>query len=165
MYGYKRNSLAYYSPFLWFIGILMLLGASIAQVVYYQRYKLVKTPRFQQQVLTLCELIPCGKSQFSNIHQIKLLERNVFTHPVTSNALMVTGSFVNQAPFTQRLPNMLVSLFDIKGELIANRVFEPTEYLQDSSDKTSAESDSPVQFRLEIIDPGTDALTYEFEFY
>ena len=22
----------------------------------------------------------------------------------------------------------------------------------------------PVQFRLEIVDPGTDALTYEFEF-
>lgn len=165
MYGYKRNSLAYYSPFLWFIGILMLIVFSIAQAVYYQRYKLIKTPRFQQQVLTLCELIPCGKSQFSSIHQIKLLERNVFTHPVTSNALMVTGSFVNQAPFPQRLPRMLVSLFDIKGELIANRVFEPVEYLQDNDSNPSAESNKPVQFRLEIVDPGTDALTYEFEFY
>lgn len=165
MYGYKRNSLAYYSPFLWFIGILILIVFSIAQTVYYQRYKLIKTPRFQQQVLALCELIPCGKPQFSSINQIKLLERNVFTHPVTSNALMVTGSFVNEAPFPQRLPRMLVSLFDIKGELIANRVFEPEEYLQDIGNKTAAESDIPVQFRLEIVDPGTDALTYEFEFY
>lgn len=165
MYGYKRNSLAYYSPFLWFIGILILIVFSIAQTVYYQRYKLIKTPRFQQQVLSLCEIIPCGKQQFSSINQIKLLERNVFTHPVTSNALMVTGSFVNQAPFPQRLPRMLVSLFDIKGELIANRVFGPEEYLQDSDNKTSAKIDIPVQFRLEIVDPGTDALTYEFEFY
>ena len=164
MYGYKRNSLAYYAPFLWFIGILILIVFSIAQAVYYQRYKLIKTPRFQQQVLSLCELIPCGKEQFSAINQIKLLERNVFTHPVTPNALMVTGSFVNQAPFPQRLPRMLVSLFDIKGELIANRVFEPEEYLQNSDNKTSAKSDVPVQFRLEIVDPGTDALTYEFEF-
>lgn len=165
MYGYKRNSLAYYSPFLWFIGILLLIVITIAQTVYYQRYKLIKTPRFQQQVLTLCELIPCGNSQFSSIHQIKLLERNVFTHPVTSDALMVTGSFVNQAPFPQRLPRMLVSLFDIKGDLIANRVFEPVEYLQDKDSKIVAESNTPVQFRLEIVDPGTDALTYEFEFY
>ena len=78
---------------------------------------------------------------------------------------MVTGSFVNQAPFPQRLPRMLVSLFDIKGELIANRGFGPEEYLQDSDNKTSAKIDIPVQFRLEIVDPGTDALTYEFEFY
>lgn len=165
MYGYKRNSLAYYSPFFWLIGILLLFVFSIAQIVYYQRYDLIKTPKFQQQVLSLCELIPCGDDQFSSIQQIKLLERNVFTHPVVSNALMITGSFVNQAPFAQRLPKMLVSLFDIKGELIANRVFDPTEYLQGDENKSSAESNKPVQFRLEIIDPGTDALTYEFEFY
>ncbi len=116
-------------------------------------------------MLTLCELIPCGAEQFSSIHQIKLLERNVFTHPVTSNALMITGAFVNQAPFDQRLPRMLVSLFDIKGELIANRVFGPSEYLQDDKNKTMAASNIPVQFRLEVVDPGTDALTYEFEFY
>lgn len=164
MYGYKRNSLAYYSPFLWFIGILILIVFSIAQAVYYQRYQLIKAPRFQQQVLSLCEIIPCGEEQFSSINQIKLLERNVFTHPVTSNALMVSGSFVNRAPFAQKLPRMLVSLFDIKGELIANRVFEPGEYLQGSDNKKSAQSGVPVQFRLEIVDPGIDALTYEFEF-
>lgn len=165
MYGHKRNSLAHFSPFLWFIGILILIVAGIAQAVYYQRFQLIDKPRFQQQVLSLCELLPCGESQFSSIRQIKLLERNVFTHPVTSNALMVTGSFINQAPFTQKLPRMLVSLFDIKGELIANRVFEPSEYLQEGTNRTTMESNKPMQFRLEIFDPGTDALTYEFEFY
>lgn len=165
MYGHKRHSLAHFSPFFWFVGILILIVLGIAQTVYYQRYQLIEKPRYQQQVLTLCELVPCGESQFSSIHQIKLLERNVFTHPVTSNALMVTGSFINQAPFAQKLPKMLVSLFDVKGDLIANRVFEPAEYLQDDRNRTSAESDKPVQFRLEIVDPGTDALTYEFEFF
>ncbi len=165
MYGHKRNSLAHFAPFLWFIGILLLIVAGIAQTIYYQRYQLIEKPNFQQQVLTLCELVPCGESGFSSIRQIKLLERNVFTHPVTSNALMVTGSFVNQASFAQKLPNMLVSLFDIKGSLIANRVFEPGEYLQNDMDRDLLESNKPVQFRLEIVDPGTDALTYEFEFF
>ncbi len=165
MYGHKRNSIAHFSPFLWFIGILILIVLGIVQSVYYQRYQLINKPRFQQQVMSLCELVPCGKSQFSSIRQIKLLERNVFTHPVISNALMVTGSFVNQAPFTQKLPNMLVSLFDTRGELIANRVFESDEYLQNNKNRTMVEREKPVQFRLEIIDPGTDALTYEFEFF
>ena len=165
MYGHERHSIAHFAPFLWFLGILLLIVVGIAQAVYYQRYTLIDKPRFQQQVLTLCELVPCGNAGFSSIRQIKLLERNVFTHPVTSGALMVTGSFVNQAPFEQKLPNMLVSLFDIQGNLIANRVFKPGEYLQTEKNRGNLQSNKPIQFRLEIVDPGTDALTYEFEFF
>ncbi len=89
----------------------------------------------------------------------------MFSHPVSPNALMATGSFVNQASFAQKTPDMLVSLFDIQGSLIANRVFEPGEYLQNDKHKELLPSNKPVQFRLEIVDPGTDALTYEFEFF
>ena len=165
MYGHERNSLAHFAPFLWFLGIVLLIVVGIAQAVYYQRYTLIDKPKFQQQVLTLCELVPCGESEFSSIRQIKLLERNVFTHPVISNALMVTGSFINHAPFPQKLPNMLVSLFDTNGNLIANRVFKPNEYLQTDKNRGSLPGGKPIQFRLEIVDPGTDALTYEFEFF
>ena len=165
MYGEGHSSFAQFAPFFWFIGILLLIVLGIAQGIYYQRYQLIDNPRFQQQVLTLCKFVPCGASGFSSIRQIKLLERNVFTHPVTSNALMVTGSFVNQAPFPQRMPGMLVSLFDLRGKLIANRIFESNEYLPADKQQAVLESNKPVQFRLEIVDPGTDALTYEFEFY
>jgi hypothetical protein len=77
---------------------------------------------------------------------------------------MVTGSFVNQAIFDQKLPRLLVSLFDLQGKLIANRLFTPSEYLQTDKNRRLMEVAKPVQFRLEISDPGTDALTYEFEF-
>jgi hypothetical protein len=78
---------------------------------------------------------------------------------------MVTGSFVNQAPFAQKLPELLISLFDVQGKLIANRLFAPSEYLLDDKNRGVIKPDLPIQFRLEIVDPGTDALTYEFEFY
>ena len=164
MYGESRGSFAYFSPLLWLIGILLLLVLGIAQAIYYQRYELISNPRYQQQILHLCELVPCADSQFSSSRQIKLLERNVFTHPVKPNALMVTGSFVNEAPFVQKLPRLLVTLFDIQGNLIANRQFIADEYLQSKNSLTAIESNKPVQFRLEILDPGTEALTYEFEF-
>ncbi len=38
------------------------------------------------------------------------------------------------------------------------------EYLQTDTRRTIMLPDRPVQFRLEIVDPGTSALTYEFEF-
>jgi len=78
---------------------------------------------------------------------------------------MVTGSFTNQAPFAQKLPNMLISLFDVRGKLIANRLFKPPEYLLDDKNRGVIKPGAVLQFRLEIVDPGTDALTYEFEFF
>jgi predicted Zn finger-like uncharacterized protein len=165
MYGSERRSFFAFGPLSWFIGILLLLALVAVQAIYYQRYQLIEDPRFQQQVISLCQLLPCAQSEFSSAEQIRLVERNVFTHPVASNALMVTGSFVNQAPFAQKMPELLISLFDVQGRLIANRLFQPNEYLLEDRNRNVVAPQLPVQFRLEIVDPGTDALTYEFEFY
>ena len=143
----------------------MLVAVGIAQAVYYQRYQLVENPRYQQQVINLCQVLPCAETEFASTEQIRLLERNVFTHPVAADALMVTGSFINEAPFAQKLPDMLISLFDVRGKLIANRLFTPAEYLLENKNRGVVRPQSTVQFRLEIVDPGTDALTYEFEFF
>ncbi|MEM7565459.1 MAG: DUF3426 domain-containing protein [Pseudomonadota bacterium] len=165
MYGTEKRSFFASSPIVWFIGILLLSAIAAAQAVYYQRYELIKNPKYQQQVLNLCQFLPCAASQFSNTAQIRLLERNVFTHPASENALMVTGSFINQAPFAQKLPDILISLFDVKGKLIARRVFAPAEYLPNGKNRDTMNPERPQQFRLEVVDPGTDALTYEFEFF
>ncbi len=165
MYGSERRSFFSLGPLGWFIGVLLLTAVGLAQAVYYQRYKLIEDPRFQQQVIAICDLLPCSPGDFSSTEQIRLIERNVFTHPVASGALMVTGSFVNQAPFAQKPPDLLISLFDVQGRLIANRLFQPADYLLDDRNRKVIEPDIPVQFRLEIVDPGTNALTYEFEFF
>jgi predicted Zn finger-like uncharacterized protein len=165
MYGSERRSFFTLGPLSWFIGILLLLALGAAQAIYYQRYQLIEDPRFQQQVISLCQLLPCAQHEFSSAEQIRLVERNVFTHPVATNALMVTGSFVNQAPFAQKMPELLISLFDVQGRLIANRLFQPNEYLLEDRNRNVVAPQVPIQFRLEIVDPGTDALTYEFEFF
>jgi predicted Zn finger-like uncharacterized protein len=165
MYGSERRSFFAFGPLSWFVGILLLVALGVAQAIYYQRYQLIEDPRFQQQVISLCRLLPCAQREFSSPEQFRLVERNVFTHPVAANALMVTGSFVNQAPFAQKMPGLLISLFDVQGRLIANRLFQPNEYLLEDRNRNVVTPQVPIQFRLEIVDPGTDALTYEFEFY
>ena len=165
MYGSERRSFFALGPLAWLVGVLLLTAVGIAQAIYYQRYQLIENPRYQQQVINLCQVLPCAETSFSSTEQIRLLERNVFTHPVASNALMVTGSYVNQAPFAQKLPDLLISLFDVQGKLIANRLFTPPEYLLNDKNRGVLKPGLPVQFRLEVVDPGTDALTYEFEFF
>jgi predicted Zn finger-like uncharacterized protein len=163
MYGNDHKSDLSLKPILWIVGILLLLIISTIQVIYYQRYQLISSSQYQQQILNLCQLLPCDKKRFSNTAQIRMIERNVFSHPTQKKALMITGSFINDAPFEQSMPKLLISLSDIKGNLIANRQFSPQEYLNDTSRQSLAPGKS-AQFKLEIRDPGTEALTYEFEF-
>ena len=164
MYGDGVKSRTNLRPLLWFIGILLLLIIAIVQVIYYQRYQLISSAHYQPQILNLCQILPCDEDKFVNTGQISLLERNIFTHPTRDKALMVTGSFVNKAPFSQPPPKLLISLSDQQGNFIASRLFEPLQYLADKS-ITRLPPGKPVQFRLEIKDPGNAALAYEFEFF
>lgn len=163
MYGEGHKPDQSLKPILWSAGILLLIIITTIQVIYYQRYQLITSTQYQQQILNLCQILPCDQKRFSNPAQIRMVERNVFSHPTQQKALMITGSFINEAPFEQTMPQLLISLSDIKGNLIANRQFSAAEYLTDKSRKTLPPGKS-VQFKLEIQDPGTEALTYEFEF-
>ncbi len=148
---------------LWGLGIALLLALLVVQTVYYLRYRLIANPDYQQQVLGLCRLLPCDPDRFHSPQQVRLTERNVFTHPTRKQALMISGRFVNQAPFPQTPPRLRISLSDLQGNLVANRLFEPREYLADPSLKR-LQPGQPVPFRLEIHDPDEKALTYEFDF-
>ena len=163
MYGEDRAPNSTLRQMLWITGIITLLVISLVQVVYYQRYQLVSSGQFQQQILSLCQLLPCDDNRFSSPAQIKLIERNVYTHPTRDDALMITGSFVNKADFSQPIPSLLISLSDIQGNLIANRLFKAPEFVTDVTEQR-LQPDKAVSFRLEVLDPGSSALTYEFEF-
>ncbi len=148
---------------LWGLGIALLLALLVVQTVYYLRYRLIANPDYQHQVLSLCRLLPCDPNRFHSPQQVRLTERNVFTHPTRKQALMISGRFVNQAPFPQTPPRLRISLSDLQGNLVANRLFEPREYLADPTLKRLQPGKS-VPFRLEIHDPDEKALTYEFDF-
>lgn len=163
MYGENDAPRKNLKPLLWMVGIVVLAIVTLVQVIYYQRYSLIESTEYQQQILNLCQILPCDESRFKNLKQIKLIERNVFSHPNQGSALMISGSFMNNASFQQALPRLLISLSDLQGNLIANRLFTAQEYLTDKS-LTSMNPQQAIQFKLEILDPGSEALTYEFEF-
>ncbi len=164
MYGDVPRPMRSLLPAVWLLGIVLLSAIALTQIVYYQRYQLIENSDFRETVVTLCRFLPCSPSHMANTEQIQMLERNVFTHPVASDALMITGSFINQGDFAQKLPDLVITLFNLQGQLIASRLFTPEEYLLSQSSVRVLQTNNPVQFRLEVVDPGVDALTYEFEF-
>lgn len=148
----------------YFLGILILMGVLSIQWVYFNRLQLIKNPNRQHLVLSLCSWIPCDTSNFKNTKQFKLIERNIFTHPTQANALLISGFYINEAPFSQKKPSLKISLFNLNSEVIAQRSFTPAEYSNEPAFLKTIAPGQKMRFKLEVIDPSSVTITYEFEF-
>lgn len=146
--------------------ILVLLGGLATQFVLFRSVKLARALPSLAPVLTrLCDSLPCRYSGPVDVSQISLLNRDVRSHPTQKSALLISAAFVNQADFDQPYPNILVTLSDLSGHIVANRRFTPQEYLDTMYNRfLLMESGTPVRITLPVLDPGDDAINFEFTF-
>lgn len=150
-----------------FLTLLILLSivAGLLQYAYYNRYQLVKIPELRPWLERACKEAGCDLPPPRDTSQIILSSKNIFTHPNTSGALMISATIVNQAPFAQAFPVIELRFDNVRGQTIAARRFNPQEYLDIPAEQISnMQPDTPVNFKLEIRDPGSDMVSYEFDF-
>ena len=78
---------------------------------------------------------------------------------------IVNATIVNQASYEQDYPLIELRFENIRGEVIAARRFLPREYLGIPEQQISKmEPNDPVSINIEILDPGNDMISYEFNF-
>jgi predicted Zn finger-like uncharacterized protein len=150
----------------WSLAILVLITALVTEYLWFNQPELFQHERLQPVTAKLCELIDCEHLQLRDASQIEMISRNVYSHPNENNALMVSTTIVNHAPYAQPYPEVQIDFSDVRGKLIASRRFAPEEYLQTDRQQLSLlPSGTPATFGLEIKDPGNQAITYEFSFH
>ena len=150
----------------WSLAILVLIAALAAEYIWFNQPALMLDPRLESLTAKLCELTDCQHLQMRNPSKIEMISRNVYTHPNEKEALMVSTTLVNHASYAQPYPDVQIDFSNVRGELVASRRFIPEEYLQTDNEQLSLlQSGNPITFGLEIIDPGKEAITYEFSFH
>ena len=78
---------------------------------------------------------------------------------------MISASIVNQADFAQDFPVIELRFEDVRGKPIAGRRFSAVEYLDIPEDQISKmQPDVSININLEIKDPGSNMVSYEFAF-
>lgn len=148
------------------LAILIISAVLVGQLAYFRSSQLVdKFPAIQPMVEKLCTAVPCIYSGPRDVSQIKLLSRDVRLHHKVDNALLISATFINRASFKQPYPDITISLSDLSGAMVAQRRFTPAEYLgRLNSPFLLMPSGKPVHIELEVIDPGKDAVNFEFTF-
>lgn len=132
------------------------------QLIYSTRYWLAQYSVTQPMVATLCQWVDCDLEQ-RDLKNIKMLSRNVFSHPNSPEFLIIKASVQNEAQFPQRYPYVEISFLNSASEVVALRRFKPEEYLS-SSTTALMQPFQPYELSVNIKDPGSDAVRYQFRF-
>ena len=155
----------WWSTFLWTILILLALLAGLLQMAWFHREQLLLQAEFKPLVEQVCERVDCRLQQKTDLEKIELLSRDVRSHPTHHNALLITATFINHAEFEQPYPDVGLILSDIGGNVIAQRQFMPAEYLSvESKPAMLMLRDVPVTMVMEVQDPGSETVSFKFEF-
>lgn len=149
-----------------FSSIFLLCLLLLVQVVMFRSVDLANMyPGLQPTLVSLCESLPCRDSRPFDVTQIRLLSRNISQHPKTKSALLIKAAIINRANFAQRYPKIQITLFDVTGDTVAQRIFYPQEYLGTLYHPfLTMKPSTPVHIALEVMDPGSAAINFEFQF-
>jgi predicted Zn finger-like uncharacterized protein len=147
-------------------GTIALIFILVAQLILFRSPDLANMyPDMQPTLLSLCENLPCRDSRKYDAHGIELMSRNISQHPKTKSALLIKAAIINRANFTQRYPKIQITLSDVTGDTVAQRIFYPQEYLGKLYHPfLTMKSNTPVHIALEVMDPGSAAINFEFKF-
>ena len=146
--------------------IVILLLLSFSQLAYFRSHELVQQiPSSRPLLEAFCETIGCKYSGPRDTKQIQLLSRDVRLHPKQKNALLISAAMINNAYFSQPYPKIHIRLSDISGNVVAERIFDSKTYMGKlSSPFLLMKSKTPVHINFEVVDPGKDAINFEFTF-
>lgn len=149
----------------WTLLVLGLLGLLGAQVGYYQFDRLAAIPELRPYYETACQYAGCELKPLVDVSQIKSRKLVVRTDPQQRDALVVDAEIINRAPFDQPFPAIALTFSNLNGDVVAQSVFPPEDYLAgDASDLTAMPNGVPVRIAIRIRDPGRDAVNYNIAF-
>ncbi|MBP0048406.1 zinc-ribbon domain-containing protein [Marinobacterium sp. AK62] len=147
----------------WLLLCLLALLGLAGQALWFERAQLATYPQLRSLYALLCDQFDCTLQQPA-LSLIQNRELHLQPHPQFRDALRVTIVLENQAPFEQPWPALDLRFSDLKGRPVAQRTFQPDEYLDtDSLNPRQMPSGRPVQINLELASPGRRGTSYELE--
>ncbi|HET7663669.1 MAG TPA: zinc-ribbon and DUF3426 domain-containing protein [Rhodanobacteraceae bacterium] len=149
----------------WVAACVVLALCLGAQLVWAKRKPLTANPATRPWLAQACKLFGCSLPPVRDLARLQLLSRDVRPHPNVPDALLISATVRNNAPFTQPYPIVSITLSDLDENRIAMRRFRPTEYIADPEVRAAGLAPgATAALMFEVKDPGRDAVAFQFGF-
>lgn len=144
------------------LGMMILLTA---QYGWSERETLLDDDLVRPWLDRACNALNCQLPLRQALDQVVLVSRDIRPHTSVEGALIISATMQNRASFVQPFPQVEITLSNLNSERIAMRIFQPEDYLENSkiSDRGMAPG-TLLPLVFEVVDPGDDAVAFEFNF-
>jgi len=150
-----------YQRKLWPILAVIMSVLLVLQIAYFKFDYFSRVEPYRTAYLFICPLVGCEVPALVDTSQILATNLIVRNHPDTANALMVDAILINNAPFEQPFPDLVLSFSKLDETPVASRRFTPKEYIGgELAGMKYIPQRQPVHITLEISDPGPEAVNY-----
>lgn len=151
---------------LW-LGLAFVLAlATVAHATWTFRERLAATPPLRALMARAGLLDSPMDAPFRAPGQIRVVSRDLHSHPTRAGALVLSATFVSHAERAQAWPRLELNLLDMEGRTVATRRFNVDDYLPGrggESDLLRPQVHVPVL--LEFSSPGGQAAGFEIRFH
>ena len=145
------------------LALLMLLAG---QYVFFMPEDAARRyPQWRGAIESVCVRIGCVLAERRDPARIRVLSRDVRVHPRYEGVMQIKATLSNVAPYRQPYPQVRFTLFNVNGQTIATRIFQPSEYLGRAvAASARARPRTPFQLALDVLAPEQAAVSFEFSF-
>lgn len=150
---------------IWMVGTLLMAALLLGQFAHHEAAMLAsRYDEARPWLEELCKHTGCQLPPRRSLAAIEMTTNTVQSHPRYKDALLVTATLINRAPFDQPYPDVEILMTDLQERAVARRRFTPEQYLAEAH-KETFESQGTAHLMLEVTDPGPSAVSFEFNFY
>lgn len=150
---------------LWAAALALLSALTVVNAVWTFREPLLGVPGVRNWMQRAGWIKPVKQGLLRAPDQIRLVSKDMHTHPTRAGILVLSLTFENLAPVTQAFPRLQITLLDVAGQPVARRRLEPREYLRPGVDTAKGlASGTLLPVLLEFADPGERASGFEIRF-
>lgn len=111
-----------------------------------------------------CAILGCEVPVWHDLKAFQMEGHDIRPHPQLPGVLRIRGGFSNQARWAQDWPELVLTLSDASGQPLAQRAFQPEEYLGAAPDELlGAGQTASLQF--DVHEPAGTAVTFQFAFH
>lgn len=149
----------------WIAACALLLLALGAQAAWSERAHWLDAPRVRAWLDPACARLGCTPPLRRDAARLVLSSRDIRPHPSVPDALIISATLRNDAPFAQAYPTLKVTLSNLDERRVAMRRFRADEYIGDSRELAAGLAPGASSaLAFEVVDPGQDAVAFEFDF-
>lgn len=156
---------------LWLRALWLSAAVALVAVVIFKLAEFNGTPLIEQAEIDAA-LVRMGLKEsppatpFRDLDQIRLVSRQLVSHPAGPGMLRLQATIVNRAPRRQPYPDIEVTLFGADGGRISSVRFAAEDYLAPGSDhQRGMTPQAYLPLTLDFPDPGRAAVGFEIDFH